>query len=119
MARVVTTENVTVTREFVSPTTTIYWNPLTNSGSLTYRTEEYLFVDGQYVQSKVVGESSISLEQMISRNYEVEVEPGVSMTVPGSLIMLAFKKAFEDALAAGQIYTGQPIVVPSDENTSL
>jgi len=28
----------------------------------------------------------------------VEVEPGVFIDVPGGLIMLAFKKAFEEAL---------------------
>ena len=112
MSRVITTENVTVTREFVSPITTIRWDPLTNTGSLTYKVEEYLFIDDEFVQSKVIGESSITLEQMVERNYDVEVEPGQFVTVPGGLIMLAFKKAFEDALAAGQVYTGQPVAAP-------
>ena len=112
MSRIITTENVTVTREFVSPTTTIRWDPLTNTGSLTYKVEEYLFIDDEFVQSKVIGESSITLEQMVDRNYDVEVELGQFVTVPGGLIMLAFKKAFEDALAAGQVYTGQPVAAP-------
>ena len=113
MPRVITTENVTITREFVSPATTIRWDPLTNTGSLTYKVEEYLFIDDQFVQSKVIGESSITLEQMITRNYDVEVEPGQSMTVPGGLIMLAFKKAFEDAIADGLVYLGDaPVSTP-------
>jgi hypothetical protein len=112
MSRVITTENATVTREYLSPTTTIRWDPLSNTGSLTYTVEEYLFIDDQFVQSKVIGDSSITLEQMVTRNYDIEVEPGVFTTVPGGLIMLAFKKAFEDAIAANQVYTGQPVAAP-------
>lgn len=115
MSRILTTENATVVREFVSPTTTIRWDPLTNTGSLTYTVQEFLFINGEFTQAKTIGDSSITLEQMISRNYDVEVEPGVFMTVPGGLIMLAFKKAFEEALAAGQVYTGQPAPAPAPE----
>lgn len=113
MSRIITTENATVIREYLSPVTVIRWDPLTNSGSLTYSVHEYLFINDEFSQSKFVGDSSITLEQMVSKNYDVEVAPGVIQTVPGGLIMLAFKKAFEDAIVAGQVYIGQqPVVVP-------
>lgn len=118
MSRVITTENAKVTREYVSPTTTIRWDPLSNTGSLVYTVEEYLFINDQFVQSKIIGDSSITLEQMVTRNYDIELEPGVFTTVPGGLIMLAFKKAFEDAIAAGQVYTGQPVPAPAEEGVA-
>jgi hypothetical protein len=115
MSRIITTENATVVREYVSPTTTIRWDPLTNTGSLTYSVEEFLFINGEFTQTKRIGDSSITLEQMITRSYDIEIEPGIFTTVPGGLIMLAFKKAFEDALTAGQVYIGHAAAAPEPE----
>ncbi len=98
MARIINTENASVKRELVSPTTIIDWDPISNSGTLTYKVEELLFVNEEFVKSVPFGNFSVALDSMVSKVYNVEVEPGVFIDVPGGLIMLAFKKAFEEAL---------------------
>lgn len=98
MSRIINTENASVMRELVSPTTIIDWDPISNSGTLTYKVEELLFVNNELIKSVPFGNFTVSLQSMIEKVYEVEVEPGVMMQIPGGLIMLAFKKAFEEAL---------------------
>lgn len=116
MSRVVTTENATVTREYFSPVTTIHWDPISNSGVLLYQVKEYLSVNGELVSVTDKTTASISLETMVSANYDVEVAAGQFVTVSGGLIMLAFKKAFEDAVAKNLIDVGQiPPPAPTEE----
>ncbi len=98
MTRIINTENATVTRELVSPTTIIDWDPLSNSGTLTYKIEELLFINNEFVKKVPSSTLTVSLDMVIGKTYQVEVEPGVTMDIPGGLIMLAFKKAFEEAL---------------------
>jgi len=98
MSRIINTENASVKRELVSPTTTIDWDPISNSGTLTYRVEELLFVNEELIKSVPFGNFTVSLQSMIEKVYNVEVEPGVTTQISGGLIMLAFKKAFEEAL---------------------
>lgn len=114
MSRVITTENATVVREFLSPVTTIRWDPITNTGSLTYQVTEYLFINGEYSQTKVVGESSITLETLTNKTYSVEVAPDTFVDVHGGLIMLAFKKAFEQAIEDGLVSLGTFTPPPAD-----
>lgn len=114
MSRVITTENATLVREFLSPVTTIRWDPITNTGSLTYQVTEYLFINGEYSQAKVVGESSVTLDVLTKQVYRVEVAPGQFMDVPGGLIMLAFKKAFEQAIEDGLVSLGTFSPPPAD-----
>lgn len=106
MPRVITTSNATVVREYVSPVTTVHWDPMTNSGTLTFNVEELLFVNGEFVQRVFKTSTSISLYDLISRDYDVEVSPGVIQKIPGGLIMLAFKKAFEVAVEEGKVTVG-------------
>lgn len=106
MSRIINTENATVLRELVSPTTIIDWDPLSNTGTLTYQVKELLFVNNEFIKAVPFGNFSVSLDKMISSTYSVEVEPGVFQTVPGGLIMLAFKKAFEDAITDGLVQLG-------------
>ena len=108
MNRILTTENATVKRELVSPTTIINWEPLSNSGVLTYQIQEMIYVNDEFIKSVPVNSVSITLEELISKVYEVEVEPGVTMQVPGGLIMLAFKKAFEEAIVENNL--GYPTI---------
>lgn len=98
MSRILITENATVKRELVSPSTVINWDPITNGGVLTFQMQELIYLNGEFLKSVPVSSITIRLEDLISKNYEVEVEPGVNMTVPGGLIMLAFKKAFEESV---------------------
>lgn len=98
MARIINTENASVKRELVSPTTIIDWDPISNSGTVTYQVKELLHINGEYVRSVPFNSFSVALDSMVSKVYNVEVEPGVFIDVPGGLIMLAFKKAFEEAL---------------------
>lgn len=111
MSRVSTTENATVTREFVSPTTTVHWDPISNSGTLVYNVEEMLFINGEFIQSTHKSSVAISLEELVAREYPVEVAPGVVQNVPGGLIMLAFKKAFEIAVEEGKVPV-TPVAAP-------
>lgn len=117
MSRIINTENASVTRELVSPTTIIDWDPLSNTGTLTYQVKELLFINNEFIKAVPFGNFSVSLDEMISNTYSVEVEPGVFMDVPGGLIMLAFKKAFEQALVESN--TGyrieEPAVPPVEE----
>lgn len=99
MSRIISTENATVKRELVAPTTIIDWEPLSNSGTITYQVKELLYVNGEFVKDVPFGNFTVSLDKMIEKVYNVEVEPGVFVEVPGGLMMLAFKKAFEEALA--------------------
>lgn len=99
MSRVLTTENATVTREIVSPQTVIDWDPTTGAGTITYRTVELLFVNGEFIKSVPMNNFTVELQRMIEKTLKVEVEPGITVDVPGGLVMLAFKKAFEEALA--------------------
>jgi hypothetical protein len=99
MSRVSIKENATVKRELVSPTTIINWDPISNSGTITYNINEILYIDDQYIRSTSAFSTTVTLEQMISKVYDIEIEPGVFIQVPGGVVMLAFKKAFEEALA--------------------
>ena len=114
MSRVITTENATLVREFLSPVTTIRWDPLTNTGTLTYQVEEYLFIDGAFSHSKTVGESTVTLDTLIKNVYHIEVAPGQFTDIPGGLIMLAFKKAFEQAIESGLVSLGTVTPAPAD-----
>lgn len=98
MARIVNTENASVKRELVAPTTIIDWDPLSNSGTVTYQVRELFYINNEYVRGVPFNNFTVALDSMISKVYNVEVEPGVFVDVPGGLIMLAFKKAFEEAL---------------------
>lgn len=98
MSRIINTENATVKRELVSPTTIIDWEPLSNTGTITYQVKELLYVNGEFVKDVPFGNFTVSLDKMLEKVYNVEVEPGVFVEVPGGLMMLAFKKAFEEAL---------------------
>lgn len=106
MARVITIENAKVVREYVSPVTTIHWDPINNTGVLVYSINELLFINDAFVQSTAKTSVSIPLADVVSKNYDVELEPGVFTTVPGGLIMMAFKKAFEDAITDGLVQLG-------------
>lgn len=112
MARIITTENAKVVREYVSPVTTIHWDPLNNTGVLVYSINELLFINDVFVQSTGKTSVSIPLSDVVAKNYDVEVAPGVFQTVPGGLIMLAFKKAFEDAITDGLVQLGDDPVSP-------
>jgi hypothetical protein len=107
MSRVVITENAKVVREYVSPVTTIHWDPMSNTGILVYNVKELLFVNDVLVSTTDKTTASIPLETVVSSNYDVEVAAGQFVTVSGGLIMLAFKKAFEDAIAKNMIDVGQ------------
>lgn len=98
MSRILTTDNATVKRELVAPITTINWDPNSNGGTLNYNIYEMLYINGEFIKSTPVKIVSVTLDEMISKVYNVEVEPGVFVDVPGGLVMLAFKKAFEEAL---------------------
>lgn len=111
MARIEITENAKVVREYVSPVTTVRWDPITNTGVLTYNINELLFINDEFIQSTPKTSASLPLEEMIAKNYDIEVAEGVFHTVNGGLIMLAFKKAFEVAIAEGRIVVGTPPVV--------
>lgn len=106
MSRTITTENAKVVREYVSPVTTIHWDPRENSGVMVYNINELLYIDDVFIQSTHKTSVSIPLEDMISKNYDIEVAAGVFQTVNGGLIMLAFKKAFEQAIEDGSINLG-------------
>lgn len=114
MSRVITAENVTLVREFLAPVTTIRWEPVSNTGTLTYQVEEYLFVDGVFSHSKSVGESTITLESLVNNTYSVEVAPNTFMDIQGGLIMLAFKKAFEQAIEDGLVSLGTFTPTPAE-----
>jgi hypothetical protein len=114
MSRVITAENVTLVREFLAPVTTIRWEPLTNTGTLTYQVEEFLFVDGKFSHSKSVGESTITLDNLVNNTYSVEVAPNQFVDIQGGLIMLAFKKAFEQAIENGLVSLGTVTPAPAD-----
>lgn len=107
MSRIITTENATVTREYVSPVTTIHWDPISNTGVLVYHVKELLFINGEHISTTDKTSASLSLDTVVNAVYSVEVAPGVVHDVPGGLIMLAFKKAFEDAIAKNMIDVGQ------------
>jgi hypothetical protein len=107
MSRTLTTENATVKRELVSPTTVINWDPLSNSGTLMFQMQEMIYVNDQFIKSAPVNNISMTIQELVSRTYTVEVEPGVFVDVPGGLIMLAFKKAFEETVTLNNL--GYPV----------
>lgn len=116
MARIINTENATVTRELVSPTTIIDWDPLSNSGTITYKVEELLFINNEFMKKVPFSNFTVSLDKVIEKTYQIEVEPGVTIDVPGGVIMLAFKKAYEEALIecnAG-FRVEEPVTPPSE-----
>lgn len=112
MPRVITTSNATVVQEYVSPVTTVHWDPLSNSGTLTFNVEEFLFINGEFVQRVFKTSTSISLYDLINREYDVEVAPGITQKIPGGLIMLAFKKAFEVAVEEGKVVVDDATQTP-------
>ncbi len=107
MSRTLITENATVKRELVSPTTIINWEPLSNSGTLTFQMQEMIYVNDQFFKSVPVNNISMTLQELVSKTYNIEIEPGVFMDVPGGVIMLAFKKAFEETVALNNL--GYPV----------
>jgi hypothetical protein len=103
MSRVTIKENVKVKRELVSPITTINWDPVANSGTITYNINEMLFIDDVLIRMTPVFITSVTLNELVSKTYEVEIEPGVFTQIPGGLVMLAFKKAFEDSIVESNL----------------
>lgn len=97
--RIVTTENVTVRRELVAPITTIVWEPLSNTGVATFQVDEMVYIDDVFVQKMSKSAISLSISDVISTTYNLEVTPGTFVDVSGGLAMLIIKKAFEDAIA--------------------
>lgn len=120
MSRIINTENATVKRELVAPTTIIDWDPHSNSGTMTYQVKELLYVNDEFIKDVPFGNFTVSLDKMISSTYSVEVEPGVFVDVPGGLMMLAFKKAFEQALVDSNAgYRVEEPAVPLVEEPTL
>lgn len=117
MTRIINTENATIKRELVAPTTTIDWDPQSNTGTMTYQVKELLYVNGEFIKDVPFANFTVSLDKMISSTYNVEVEPGVFVDVPGGLVMLAFKKAFEQALVDSNAgyRIEEPVVPPVEE----
>ena len=109
MSRVLTTKNAKVVREYVSPITTIHWDPISNSGVLIYNVNEILHINDEFIQMMPKSSVTLPIEQLVNRDYEIEVAEGVSHTVNGGLIMLAFKKAFELAVQEGKIFPISPL----------
>lgn len=118
MSRVVTTENAKVVREYVSPVTTIHWEPVSNSGVLTFHVNELLYINDEFVQMTPKTTATIPLSDLIGREYEIEVAAGVFQTVHGGLIMLAFKRAFEVAVEEGKIFPQVAPEPPTDPAVS-
>lgn len=116
MSRIINTENASVKRELVSPTTIIDWDPGSNTGTITYQVKELLFVNDEFIKDVPFGNFTVSLEKMIEKVYKVEVEPGVVVDVPGGLMMLAFKKAFEEALVEAN--AGYNVPTPIEEHVT-
>lgn len=120
MSRIINTENATVKRELVSPTTIIDWDPHSNTGTMTYQVKELLFVNNEFIKDVPFGNFTVSLDKMLEKVYNVEVEPGVFIDVPGGLMMLAFKKAFEEALVESNAgYKVDPPSMPDEEPPAL
>lgn len=113
MERIITTENAVVVREFVSPVTTVRWDPISNTGSVTYSVHELLFINGVFHQMRFVGDSTVTLERLLNNVYDIDVGNGQVAQIPGGLIMLAFKKAFENEIAAGTVHLGAPSPLPT------
>ena len=59
MSRIIETENVTLISEAVAPRTVINWNPLDNSGAVTFDVQRMESVDGVF--QRLVDEAPLSV----------------------------------------------------------
>lgn len=99
MDRITTQTGVNITRELVAPTISIVWDYESNTGPITFNIHEVLFVDGVAVQSVPKFALTTSIEEMVARTFNVDLPDGTTTPVPGALVVLAFKKAFQELIA--------------------
>ena len=88
--------------ETLAPRTIINWEPLSNTGSITYECSDYnrMTEDGSYFGQPVPsGGISVSLSTVMNEIVDVEVSPGVFQPIPLVLVAGALKAHFKKHLA--------------------
>lgn len=99
MERVTTQENALVKRELVAPTITISWDYESNTGPITFNIHELIFINGTALHSVPKFALTTSIEEMVGRTFDLDLPDGTVASVPGGLVVLAFKKAFQELIA--------------------
>jgi hypothetical protein len=94
------TTTATVLRKFLSTGIQINWNPDTNDGGITFGLSEFIYIDGELSQIVVRTPLVTTIGEMAAKIFMVPLPDGSSTPVPGGLVMLTFKTAFDELLAA-------------------
>lgn len=111
MNPLITQINSRVQSETLAHRTVINWNPVTNTGAITYECSDYyqLIEDGSYFgQPAPTGGLSIALDDVIAETVDVEVAPGVFQPVPMALVAGAIKAHFKKHLGISRANQQEP-----------
>ena len=101
MSRIRNEENITRTREAVSPKTLINWNPVTNDGTLSFHVQDIVMENGEVValsKNKDLKADTLDtpFSELMGRTIMVPVDAENTVPVPVPLIMGAIKKLFDE-----------------------
>lgn len=99
MSRVTTVSNITLRREAVAPGVGIYWNPVDNTGTVTYHVQFMRYEDDEYKGMEQGFPINVSLTKVLEDVIEVQTPKGVQK-IPGTLLMAAVKAHFEKTYEA-------------------
>lgn len=96
MSRITETTGVTIKEELVAPTTTIYWDPVTDTGVVQWNTAKERWVNGVYEGCKSTGDVlSLSIDECLEHVFEITLPDGSTMQLPGAVMFLGMKAAFD------------------------
>lgn len=99
----ITEINAHVQIETLAPRVVISWEPISNTGAITYDCADYyqLKEDGSYFgQPTPAAGHTVSLEAVMQETVDVEIAPGVFQPVPMAVVAGAIKAHFKKIMAA-------------------
>jgi len=131
MSRFETVSGVDIVYEAVAPQIGIFWNPETNAGSIAFHVEHQewrkpadgsLIFAGRAADQRVeMRPMTVPLERFIGDVLDIELPDGSTMQLPGGILVLAVKAAFNKyyeeknaALEGNGSIGGVPVIPPAD-----
>lgn len=105
MSRFESITNVDIIYEAVAPQININWNPETNKGTVMFHVEHQEFhkipdQEMQFVRREIdnrfqMRPLGVSIDQILADVYDIVLPDGTTTQIPGTLLMLTVKAAFE------------------------
>lgn len=107
-------ETITVRTEYISPRTTLVWNPETGKGFIEWNVEEIRTTDSEVLSSQFFNMFQTQFEEILTQIFNIN-DPvlGTKTEISGAGVMKLFKILFDEEWKEFELETG--LVVPPQE----